>query len=244
MKKINTFYSLALGLLVVVGSIQPVLAQQTTQAASTQNYLSRGEIVSRTVQAFDLRNKQKSFIQSCLTHLDQCFFAFTGMSRFSIKLEPDLVLYPDVSVAYSYYDDVNLATMLGIVHGYIDEKESPFYPRSFMTRMEALKVILGASKLLDWKERFELVASLGGEENLEQQMTSFADVKGTGDHWWYPRYVNLALEKGIIDQDKSFRPNEYITEGEFQNMLDKAQKAATLENGISSSGNGIQADSK
>ena len=31
-------------------------------------------------------------------------------------------LYPDVAAGYRFYDDIVIATMLGLVHGYLDEK--------------------------------------------------------------------------------------------------------------------------
>lgn len=225
MKKTNTFYILAVTFSMVCMMLQPALAADITM----DDAVTRGEVVSRSVKAFELADKEKDFVVSCLNNLGECFFVFTGMSRFSIIFEPFLILYPDVREANNYYEDINLATMLGIVHGYIDDKESPFRPNVRMTKMEALKVIMGAGDYIKWQEKFELVASLGGEDKVEAQQTSFEDVNGAGDHWWYPRYVNMALDKGIIESAKKFNPDEFITREEFENMLDRAQKVAKLE---------------
>lgn len=233
MKKIQT---LLLLLTLLSGSIPPVYAQDGTPGftndpggnASTV-FVTRGRAVHDVVETFDLRQKNATFITDCLQHLDQCFFVFAAMTRYDgMSLDP-LRLYPDVSEAYVYAEDVHLATMLGLVHGNIDVKGSPFYPRAYMTRIQALKVVLGAGNLLTWREKFELVRDLGNEDDLRNQTTLFKDVNALrDDSWWYPRYVNFALETGIIDAGEYFRPDEPITEREYREMLERAfTKSAT-----------------
>lgn len=212
--------------LAIQGSTGTVQAQDSLNLNGKifTNYLSRGEVVSHIIDGLDLRTQEKPLIDSCLHHINDCFFVFSAMSRFHLEFDP-MVLYPDVPVAYRYYNDVNLATMLGLVHGYIDEQKTPFRPRASMRRIDALKVLLGAAHLVDWRERFELVASLGNEELLKAQKSSFEDVTALNpDMWWYSRYVNFALDKGIIEPSKLFRPDEYITDGELENMLTKVNE--------------------
>ena len=135
------------------------------------------------------------------------------MTRYDqISLSGPMQLYPDVPEAYMYADDINLATMLGLVHGNIEVKKSPFNPRAYMSRIHALKVILGAAGLIDWREKFELVRDLGNEDALRTQTSPFSDVTAMrDDSWWYPRYVNFALDSGIVDAGQYFRPDEPIT---------------------------------
>ncbi len=232
MKKINKLYGILLLFLVVFSPLK-AFAQDTLAdlSAIEKNYLTRGEVVSGIVQAFDLKNREKKYFEDCLSHIQECFFVFSGLSRFQNMQFMPLVLYPDVSVAYRYYEDINLATMLGLVHGYIDEKESPFHPRALMSRIEALKVVLGAAHLMDWKERFELIAALGNEDLLKQQKTPFNDVSAENAvTWWYPRYVNFALDEGIVDHGRVFRPDEFITAAELREMFDRAQNRAKTIN--------------
>ncbi len=186
-------------------------------ATASAQYVSRGEAVSRVVQAFDLQNKEKPFLNDCFLHLEDCFFVFGAMSHFdAIRFQP-LVIYPDVVAGYRFYDEIITATMLGLVHGHLEEKNSPFHPRAAMTRIHALKVILGAAKLLPWKEKFEIAAQMGNENAFWKQKTAFED-----HTWWYPRYMNFARESGFTENEKSFRPDEPITEEEFENFLQKA----------------------
>jgi hypothetical protein len=208
--------------IILILAVTLSLLQTEVFAQQSKTFPNRGELISRVVQGFDLKTKHKAFLADCLAHRDECFFVFTIRSDFdNLSLDP-LLLYPDVSIAYIYYDDINVASMLGLVQGYLDYNQSPFRPRAYMSRIQALKVILGAGGLINWKERFELA-----EENLKKQQTPFDDVSSQNDFmWWYPRYVNLALEKGIIDSGKYFRPDENITETEFTNMLNRTLKNA------------------
>ena len=195
----------------------------SSMTSSGQTYITRGEAVHKMVQTFDLADKNATFITDCMAHLDECFFVFTAMTRFDgVTLDP-LRLYPDVSPAYSYEKDIHLATMLGLVHGNIDIKGSPFYPRAYLTRIQALKILLGAGDLMAWREKFELVRDLGNEDALRNQTSLFKDVNALReDSWWYPRYVNFALDKGVIDAGEYFRPDEPITVAEYDNMLQRA----------------------
>jgi len=222
MKQIQT--SLLL-LTLLLSSIPLVHAENSIEAHLEPSYLTRGEAVHQMVKIFELKEKNAIFIGKCLENLDECFFVFTAMSRFDgVSLDP-LKLYPDVSEAYNYAEDIHLATMLGLVHGNIDIKGSPFYPRAYMTRIQALKVILGAGDLMQWREKFELIRDLGNEDDLRNQTSAFKDVNALSeDSWWYPRYVNFALDTGIVDAGEYFRPNEPVTEQEYQDMLGKALK--------------------
>lgn len=227
MKKIKTTFLL---LTLTLSSVPLVYAADPLAASSSGNdFLTRGQAVHQVVETFDLRKKNENFVTDCLLHLDECFFVFTAMTRYDqVSLYP-MRLYPDVTDAYAYTDDIHLATMLGLVHGNIDEKNSPFYPRAYMTRIHALKVILGAAELMDWREKFEMVRDLGNEDALRDQKSIFADVTGyPDDFWWYPRYVNFALDKGIIDAGEYFRPDEPITADEYQDMLQRALKESVL----------------
>lgn len=186
--------------------------------------ITRGEVVSKVVKGLDLARKNQVYLSSCDAHLEDCFFVFSTMSRFdNISFKP-LILYPDVSPAYAYYEDINTASKLGIIHGYVAKKNSPFRPRQAMQRMDALKVILEAAQVVQWKDRFELVTQLGGEQALKRQETVFKDVDARQDDmWWYPRYLTAAIKAGIISPANYFRPHDLISQEEFYTMLNLAQ---------------------
>ncbi|MFO0780898.1 MAG: S-layer homology domain-containing protein [Candidatus Gracilibacteria bacterium] len=226
MKKIQTSL---LFLTLVLSGFPLAHGQSYSSVTSVSNkYLTRGEAVHEAVEALDLQKKNAVFIADCLAHLDECFFVFTAMTRFDgVTLDP-LRLYPDVSPAYAYSEDIHLATMLGLVHGNIDVKGSPFSPRAYMSRIQALKVILGAASLMEWREKFELIRDLGNEDALRDQTSSFADVNGLREEsWWYPRYVNFALDIGVVDAGEYFRPDEPVTRDEYEAMLQKALKKSS-----------------
>ena len=213
-------------LLIICTLVMPTGA--SASAFEPPKYISRGEAVSRIVRFFDLGNREKSFLNDCKGHMEECFFVFGTMSHFDDITYNPLILYPDVSIAYLYYDDINIATMLGLVHGYLEEKNSPFYPRAVTTRIQALKVIFGAAQLLPWKEKFELMAQLGGENNLKKQKSVFRDLNADNEHmWWYFRYLDFALDAGIITNESYFRPDEPVSETEFEYFLERTMKLAS-----------------
>lgn len=198
-------------------------AELSCEKTKMGSSISRGEVISKVVRTFDLAHTKQAFLTSCDAHLEDCFFVFSTMSRFNnISLKP-LILYPDVSPAYRYYEDINVASKLGIIHGYLGEKNSPLHPRQAMERMEALKVILEAAQLIQWKDRFELVAELGSEQAVKGQQTVFKDIDATQEGmWWHPRYLNAAIKEGIISPANYFRPHDLISKEEFYAMLNLA----------------------
>ncbi len=190
--------------------------------------LSRGQAVDEVVSTFDLEHKQKSFLLDCIRHADDCFFVFSAMSDYNgISFSP-LVLYPDVFPAYKYYKAINTASILGLVHGFLCEDSSPFHPEDNMTRIQALKVILGAADLMTWKEKFEIdqeMAAAGGPEIT----LPYKDVDpASPDIWWYRRYLNFALDAGIIDPGDYFRPDASVTEADLTDMMSRAMNYSTV----------------
>jgi hypothetical protein len=181
--------------------------------------LTRGEAVSEVVTSFDLADKNHSLIKDCLQVPDDCFFVFSVMSDYDdIRFSP-LILYPDVFPANKYYNAINTATILGLVHGYLGEQSTPFHPEDRITRIQGLKMILGAAGLMTWKDKFELI-----KDALTDSMPPvFADVNtGNPKMWWYERYIDKACEINVIDcNGGDFRPDETITKAELAGMVSK-----------------------
>jgi hypothetical protein len=179
-----------------------------------ERMLTRGEAVHRIVESFQIRNNYSSFIAKCLINTDECFFVFAAMSDFDgISFNP-LKLYPDVYPNYRYYDAINVASILGLVHGYIYEENTPFKPEIVMTRIQALKVVLGAGEILKWKDKFEITP---------ETTSSFIDIDpGDPERWWYARYANYAALNGIIRDESYFRPDEIIRLHELTALIEQA----------------------
>lgn len=184
---------------------------------------TRGEFVKAVIDSFELETKKSGLLESCYSHKEFCFFNFIAMSSFNdIELQSDLILYPDVppSHAYSYY--INTATALGLVNGYLGLKDSPFMPDEPVTRIQALKVILGAADLVPNKYEFELTNELGGHEELLNQSSYFPDVvPSVPNMWWMPRYVNFAVENGIVSKSDYFHPDKEISAHDLNDWLIK-----------------------
>lgn len=194
-------------------------------------YITRGDFISIVIDSFDLKNKKKSLIDSCYEHKEFCFFNFSAKSLYDeLTLEPEIILYPDVLPDDEYYESIVIATMLDLMNGYINEENSPFRPEGKVSRIQALKVILGAAELVESKYRFELINSLGSYDGLIVQDSYFVDVNPAIEHmWWYPRYVNFAVDNGIVDLGEFFRPDDEITVEEFYDMLTRTLEFLTLQ---------------
>ncbi|MFA6306132.1 MAG: S-layer homology domain-containing protein, partial [Candidatus Gracilibacteria bacterium] len=206
---------------VFLGSGESFGVKKPVSALDNERTVSRGEAIKMIVDRFDLKDRQEEDIQKCLDHREFCLFNFMAMSSFDgIELEPDLVLYPDVGKNDPYYDEINTATMLGIISGYLSDKNSPFKPDETISRVDALKVVLTATELVESKYRFELVKELGGSDKLYGQTSYFVDINPKISYmWWYPRYVNFAVDNGIVDRYEYFRPDEPITMKELDDMI-------------------------
>lgn len=203
----------------------------TTMRVADHEYearlLTRGEVVSTVVTSFDLAERESSFLTSCKSQLDQCFFVFSAMSDFDgIAFEPFLSLYPDVTPKTRFYHDINVASMLGLIHGYLNDDSTPFRPEIVMSRIQALKIVLGAADLMEWEEKFEVnMAEIGHE-------TPYLDTSLTYDeNWWYNRYLNFAYEHDIAPKTDYFRPDDIVTVGELSEFIQKAQMASESKKG-------------
>jgi hypothetical protein len=186
--------------------------------------LTRGEAVQRVVDFFDLETHNQKFIESCFQVPDECFFVFSAMSDFDgITFDP-LTLYPDVKIGNKYSEAINIATLLGLVHGYLSENQTPFHPNHYLTRIQALKVIFGATNQLSWKEKFEMDEDYWHAQSLDEKYRVGDVDPNSEDEWWYGRYVAFAIDAGLIEDQEYFRPNEAVTGAEMTEFMDRAKK--------------------
>jgi hypothetical protein len=188
-----------------------------------EDYIDRGELINTILSEFSIREKKKSMIDNCYDHKEFCLFNFLAMSSYeSVQLDPELVLYPDVSPEHEYYEAINIGTILGYVNGHLAQEDSPYRADDEVTRIQALKVILAAADQVPNKYRFELIDELGSIVDLYGQQTYFDDVNPRISYmWWYPRYVNFAVENDIVDDGGNFYPDNYITREELFDMIDR-----------------------
>ena len=195
-----------------------VFAADEEKEENTNLPLTRGAAVYRIIDSFELNRTRKTYLQECRQRPDECFFVFAAMSDYDdISFSP-LNLYPDVFQKYRYYDAINTASMLGLIHGYLDENKTPFRPELAMTRIQALKVVLGASDRMDWKDQFELT-----EEESGQRSVYMDNALSSEDNWWYHRYLIYAYDNNIVSEKDFFRPDEPVIVAELIEMMDNAK---------------------
>jgi hypothetical protein len=179
-------------------------------------YLSRGEATNLVVEYFQLEKKNAKFLSECEAAPGECLFSFSAMTNFhGFKPDP-AVLYPDVGPAYKYYKSINIATELDLVRGYFAEDESPYRPLQPISKVETLKLVLGASGLMGWKEKFEL--------KLMEQQPNWLMASLNENDWWYARYIAGAADKGIIASAEEFMPDDTISKKEFLQLLESTNK--------------------
>ncbi len=194
------------------------------------NNVSRGYFASMVVDKFEIKTKKAEVLESCYDFREFCLFNFMAMSSYDeIILEPEMQLYPDILGDNPYYEDINIVTMMGLMNGFIAENDSPFRPERFVTRIQALKVVLTAADLIKPLYQFELVDDLGSKDAVADQVSYFEDINAKIAYmWWYPRYVNFAVENGIISGGGKYRPDEYITVEELEELIDKTLEHLSL----------------
>ncbi len=176
--------------------------------------LSRGEATDLAVKFFDLEKNNDLFLNECDRDLETCLFAFESRTNFEKIMFKPLILYPDVYPAYRFHKSINLATKLDLVRGYYQTEDSPFRPEQPITRVEALKLAMGASGMLDWKEKFEI--------NLSQN--NWFAFSFDGDRWWYSRYLATAVQNGILETITKEEADSTINKNEFLKILENANK--------------------
>ena len=110
--------------------------------------------------------------------------------------------------------------MLGLVSGYVDEPSTPFKPDDYITRIQALRIILSANQLVKPLYKFELIQLLGDSSKISAQYSSYKDINPSiPGMWWYPRFTNFAYENKLAGSSQYFRPDDYITKDEFDSMM-------------------------
>lgn len=206
---------------------------------SEDEYVTRGEFISVVVERFNLKGEKSEYLNKCYEHIDFCLFNFMAMSSYEVQLEPEVVLYPDMPLDHEYYEEVTIGTMLGLINGYLSDETSPFFPDNPISRIQALKIVLGAADAVPPKYRFELVDILGSIDQLRSQFSYFTDVDANISYmWWYPRYANFAVENDILDKGEVFRPDETITKSELDDIIERTIIYKNFKNEeIKSSGN-------
>jgi hypothetical protein len=119
-----------------------------------------------------------------------------AMQSFGYELDTTLMpIFTDVKATDWFYSYVMTAKSLGIVSGYAD---STFKPNDPITRSEALKIILVASKL----------------DTTKAPAATFTDVPR---NQWFTQYVDFAFDKKIVNGKAQtlFAPNDLITRAEM-----------------------------
>jgi hypothetical protein len=188
-------------------------------------FVTRGDFLAEVIEQFNIKENRADFINSCYEHREFCFFVFSGQSDFSgLELEPEIILYPDVPYGSEYYEATTIGTMLGLLNGFTNEEGTPFKPEANITRIQALKVVLGVNQLVDPLYRFQLIDIFGGIMGLKEQESYFSDVNPKVAHmWWYPRFTNFAYNERLVE-DGLFRPDDNVTQNELDALIGKTLK--------------------
>lgn len=208
---------------ILLGGADPFGAKTDVaeNGATSSQYITRGGFIKDVVEKFNIKDSRGDYIQNCYDFKEFCFYLFMGQSSYSgIRLQPELILYPDVPPVSPYYEAVNIATMLGIVSGFSGERNNPFKPGAYITRMQALKIILSINQLVKPLQKFEL-AGLLTNSDLSGQESYFTDIDPKiPSMWWYPRYANYAYENQLVNRNRPFRPDDNITKDEAATLIE------------------------
>lgn len=184
--------------------------------------ITREEFTQNMVEELKIKEVYREEIKECDQNLQSCFSILE--SKLKKKIDPATV-FPDIKDS-PYKDDIITLAKLGFISG---TDEGLFQPDRYINRIEALKIITGPSGLIENKTYDESVALLGGEKGIFAQTTAFDDVnaaiKEDASIWWYPNYLKVACEIGIINCNQNiFQPHAIITPVEVTTLIDKIKR--------------------
>jgi hypothetical protein len=202
-------------------------------AFAQENSLSRGQATDLIVKYFQLEEKNRIFLQKCDADLEMCLFPFSARSDYDgIRFDP-LILYPDVFPANRYYQSINLASKLDLVKGYSDIENSPFRPFQEISKIEALKIILGASERLKWEDNFEYANNVEQMQKDYNQLVASSQISnlvGAPELWWKVRYVVFAVQNKIVTNLTDFDPDSKIDQKMLYQLMEKANQNNNAKN--------------
>jgi len=207
---------LGIAILLLIAQTQILLAEGSVKT------VTRGEAVMKVIEHFDLKNKKENYLHSCKKNIQDCLLDFSTRSNFKSLRLKSLALYPDVKPRQKFYNAIIDATMLDLVRGYWQEKNSPFKPQQEMTRAEALKLVLGAADIMNWKEKFEVENSQDSYLGLAIKNVVGLDMTGV-DGWWQARYFGFAYQANLLVKG-GLSGSEPITQQELNDLLSKTDE--------------------
>ncbi len=185
---------------------------------------TREDIIEDVVREFNIDTRYASKDARCLEDPEHCMLPFMVHSAYENVDPAGDRYYPDVylsgerkealleddsgAISKPAKEDIHLGTRQGMVHGFYEDtlNLSPYRPQWNMSRIEIVKVLNWAVFGQQWKYEDEYYAEIGGEQNISSVKKLAADLT----EWWYPRYYNLACEKGVFscDPQTSFGADE------------------------------------
>jgi len=178
-----------------------------------ESYLTRGEAVKIVVERFELERKNSDFLQKCFEQIDYCLFVFSAKSRFDGITTDPIRLYPDVFVRNRYYKEITIASLLEIVEGYIEKKQSPFRPHKFITKKEALEIFKRTVELNSQNRQTGTTKRQSSFSFLSQVNTAMTEQQKT--------YLSLLP---VLTDISNIEDSELITREEFLSQIDKILK--------------------
>jgi len=207
-------------------SIEETLPDKIAAKLPDELIVSRAEAVTAVINKFKITKLKFDKLNRCEKNIAQCLLIFKNQSKFN-KITTDLKyrqLFPDVPKKYKFSKAINTGVLDGIVTGYYGDKNSPFKPDRAITRVEAIAMALRGIDMVPNLYYDELSAILGGKEKIKSQKSKCSDVNPKiNSQWWYSRYLNKAIEIGIIDKGKC-RPEQFLSEQELVEILNKLEK--------------------
>jgi len=200
---------------------------------------TREEVTKEVMDKFEIYSRYSSRDIACQKDIEHCMLPFLIHTSYKDadlingKYYPDLytekeqgervLLQGEGPVTQEFKNAITFATRMGMVQGFYEDivNLSPFRPKYNMTRAQIVKLLNWAALGQEWQYEDEYWASIGGEKNWELVKKPFNDLT----EWWYPRYLNFACDKGIIDCDEntSFGPDEICSPTWKRDIMAKYQ---------------------
>jgi len=134
-----------------------------------------------------------------------------------VIIEPEVIdtaVFTDVDLGHPEYVALKHLKKLGIIGGYAD---GSFKPDNLINRVEALKIILEANKIIN-PAYIEANALGGVDYKTNMELITFNDIFKA--QWYFP-YLKKAVETGVVKgyEDGTFKPLQVVNRAESFKMV-------------------------
>lgn len=170
--------------------------------------------------------KRSDFLAAVVNDLELKTVHKTFLTRIAKKTA--IKNYEDVSKNEKNYPAIRIAGAIGLTN--IIAPENRLQPENFITKAEALRIMLTALEEIKPQTCEEIISEVGSLKRLQASETPFNDIApGKITKCWYPKVINRACNIGLLEcrRGTDFEPESFLTKKAFELLMKKSKEYAT-----------------